>query len=488
MPLLVGLDVGTQGARAIVCDESGRVVALCSRSFSSDVSVDGLPSGRFEQHPRVWWEAAESALVDVVAALKETGRNVGEIAAIAVDSTSGTILPVDDTGEPLRPALMYNDGRAEAEAKECNAAGAEFTDKLGYKFGSSFGLPKILWLARHEPNIWHNASRIIHAADYIVGKLTGDFSITDNSNAMKTGYDLMDGRWPEFIGTELGIDVGRLPNVVSPGEVIGAVSAQCASSTGLAAGTNVVGGVSDGTAGFVASGASGIGEWNSTIGTTLVMRGVSRELVKDPLGRVYCHKHPDGYWLPGGASNVGGECLAKVFPNDDYDKLNACIGALLPTAMLVYPLMKRGERLPFVDGAAEGFVCGEAGTLEELYAAYLEGVAFVERWCFELMAELGAEVGDTVYATGGGAKSLEWMGIRACVLRRQLVRPAVTDSAMGAAVVAASRTVYSSLNEASKAMIRRDAEVGPVDRMVELYQKRYSAFRRECAKRGIGEG
>jgi len=486
MPLVVGLDVGTQGARAIVCDESGEIVAQSSCPFDGDAQIADILPGWFEQDPQIWWESAAACLRAATISLARSGREAGEIAAIAVDSTSGTVLPVDQAGRPLRPAIMYNDTRAQAESRECNEAGRDLTEKLGYKFGSSFGLPKVLWLKRNQPDTWRACRRVIHAADFVVGRLTGDFGVSDDSNALKTGYDVLDLRWPDFIFGKLGIERQKLPDVVTPGEPVGRVTTECGKLTGLEQGTVVVGGVSDGTAGFVASGASAVGEWNSTIGTTLVLRGVSKELIKDPEGRVYCHRHPDGWWLPGGSSNVGGECLAKLFPDADYDALNREAAQLIPSGLISYPLVRRGERLPFVDADAEGFVPEDDAEPARLYAACLEGVAFVERWCYELMEELGAPVGNTIYATGGGAKSVTWMRIRAAALNRRIVRPAVTESAMGAAVVAASRTLYSSLTEASGAMVKHDLVVEPDRDLADAYEARYRAFRTECAVRGLG--
>ena len=488
MPLVVGLDVGTQGARAIACDEGGRVVAQSSCPFDTDPQVIGLPPGWFEQDARVWWDSASRCLRSVTASLAGFGLGAGCIAAIAVDSTSGTVVPVDGSGTPLRPAIMYNDTRSRVEADECNEAGRDLTKKLGYRFGSSFALPKLLWLKRNEPRVWDAAHKLVHAADFIVGNLTGDFGVTDNSNALKTGCDLVELRWPDFIFRDLGIDRAKLPALAVPGEPIGRVTAECARLTGLEQGTPVVAGVSDGTAGFVASGASAVGEWNSTIGTTLVLRGISERLIRDPQGRIYCHRHPDGWWLPGGASNVGGECLAELFPDADYDMLNREAAELIPSGVVCYPLVRRGERLPFVDPEAQGFLPNGGLRGAELYAACLEGVAFAERWCYELMEDLGAPVGHTVYATGGGAKSVTWMRIRAAVLRKRLVRPAVTEAAMGAAIVAASRTLYTSLAQAVAAMVKQDLAVEPEDALAEAYQDRYAAFRAECAARGLGGG
>ena len=310
---VLGLDVGTQGARALVCDGEGNVLAQAAEDFESPKYIDLIPPGHAEQDPADWWNAASACLRRVTDELRHAGQSPQAIKAIAVDSTSGTIVPLDKSGRPLRPAIMYNDTRAVAEADECNSAGNALTDKLGYKFASSFALPKILWLKRNEPQIFEQTACFSHAADYIVSRLTGNFRISDTSNALKTGYDPIDRRWPEFISSALGFPTHMLPQVIGPGLTIGKVSERCAQETGLAPGTPVVAGVTDGTAGFLASGAVKVGDWNSTIGTTLVLRGVSTKLVKDPQGRIYCHAHPQGNWLPGGASNVGAECLAKLF-------------------------------------------------------------------------------------------------------------------------------------------------------------------------------
>lgn len=481
---VLGLDIGTQGARAIVCDGSGTVYAQAVETFATPESIELLPSGYVEQQPRDWWAAASSCLRKVVDELRWVGSPPQSIKAIAVDSTSGTIVSVDHAGAVIRPAIMYNDTRAVAEAEECNDAGVELTDKLGYKFTSAFGLPKILWIKRHEPQVFEQTACFLHPADYIVGKLTGSFRLTDTSNALKTGYDLVDSCWPGFIEGKLGIPQDKLPRVVRPGTTIGAVSHPCSEETGLAPGTPVVAGVTDGTAGFFASGAVRIGEWNTTIGTTLVIRGVSTSLIKDPLGRVYCHAHPQGYWLPGGASNVGAECLAKLFSGRDLSELDAYVPQYAPTSLLVYPLVRTGERFPFVNPNAEGFIVGEPRDSRELYTAYLEGVGYVERWCLDLLAELGAEIGDTIYTTGGGARSSEWMQVRANILNRCIVRPLTTECAMGTAAIAASKILFPDLESAIKAMVKPGETVDPEPNKAETYDCHYAGFRNACSSRG----
>lgn len=480
---VLGLDIGTQGAKTAVVDGDGRIIAEASAPIVSSVEPE-TASCIVEQHPSDWWDAAAICLGKVIKDLKWAGTDPRAIKALAVDSTSGTIVPLDKSGIALRPAIMYNDGRSVEEAAECNSAGSELTDPLGYKFSASFALPKILWIMRNEPEIFQQTACFAHAADYIVSRLTGSFRMSDTSNALKTGYDLVNRRWPEFIERKLGIPLDRLPQVVTPGLTIGTISSHCSQETGLAAGTPVVAGVTDGTAGFLASGAVKVGEWNSTIGSTLVVRGVSNELIKDPQGRIYCHAHPQGHWLPGGASNAGAECLTELFRGRDLDDLNAQVPLYSPTNLLIYPLIRVGERLPFVHPKAKGFIFGEPRDSLDLYTGYLEGVGYVERWCLELMDEFGAQVGDTVYATGGGAKSLEWMQVRANIMDRRVVRPLHSECAMGAAALAASSTLFSDLETAVKAIVKPGDSVEPEPSKVGAYDERYQSFRNACHRRG----
>lgn len=475
---VIGLDVGTQGARAVAVTAQGQVLASASESLRD--AVVELPKPLVEQRPEAWWEAAALCLRQVV-----VGLGAVHVRAIAVDSTSGTFVPIDAAGRPLRPAIMYNDGRAGTDlADEVQQAGQELASRLGYRFPPAFALPKMLWLRRHEPEVFERAARLIHATDYIVGRLTGRFDVTDTSTALKSGVDLETGAWPSFLWDALGIPRGKLPDVVSPGDPIGPVWEPACSETGLRPGTMVVAGATDGTACFVASGASAPGEWNSTLGTTLVLRGVSETIVHDAAGRYYCHRHPEGHWLPGGASNVGGECLVARFANRDLAELDQAAVACLPTALVAYPLVRRGERAPFECPTAEGFVLGQARSDAEWFAAHLEGVALVERWCLDSLTDLGAMVGGTIRATGGGSRSDIWLQVRAHVLQRSLERPAVADGAMGSALLAASRTLFDGLTAAARAMVRIAKRVEPDAALGPCYADKLDQLRERCRELG----
>jgi len=473
-----GIDVGTQGVRVIVCDVRGDLITHAEAPLAWQAATE-LPAGWAEQDPRQWWAATTACLRRVTATLDRS-----LLAGLSITSTSGTVCLVDGAGAPLGLALMYNDGRAQAEALEVQAAGGDLAERLGYRFVATFALPKLLWLQRHSPAHWAAARYLLSPTDFIAGSLTGDFTVTDYSNALKTGYDLLEGCWPDFIETDLGIARHRLPRVVAPGAPIGRVTAAAADLTGLAPDMPVLAGMTDGCASQVSTGVVAPGQWNSTLGTTLVIKGVTRELLRDPEGRVYCHRHPDGYWLPGGASNTGGEGIARRFSTDRLSQLNAGALALAPTGLIVYPLARTGERFPFSRPNAEGFALGGASDEAELYTAYLEGTAYVERLAYDVLAELGAEVGQTLYVAGGANHSEAWLQLRADILNKTLLVPEEGGGAKGAAVVAAGGVYYGGIVPAAQAMVHLTGEVLPRPELRAAYDELYGRFRAACQERG----
>jgi xylulokinase len=383
---------------------------------------------------------------------------------------------------------MYSDGRAFAEVASCNEVLAELTTKLGYRFNASFALPKLLWLRKHETDTWARTRLVAHQADYLVGKLTSHWGVSDYTNSLKTGYDLLAEEYPEALANKLDISAERLPRIVPPGTAIGPMNAAVAAKIGLSRRTLVVAGLTDGCASQFATGTTEPGEWVSSLGTTLTIKGASSELIKDPQGRIYCHRHPEHGWLPGGASSTGGEILARRFPEANLAEFNERATPLVPTSLLTYPLARRGERFPFVAPQAEGFTLN-ADAREDIssdlfYAACLEGVAFVERLAYEVVTELGAPVHGPIRSVGGATHSRLWLRIRASVCNRPFVVPEVADTAMGNAVLAATGRLYPDIKSAAQAMVHNKTVVEPETAWVPVYEKHYIRFKEELHARG----
>lgn len=475
---VLGLDIGTQGVRSIVADRDGTVYADVSETFD-EMNIEKSDVLK-EQRSEDWWDKTKKVLRRCVETIEAKGYKKEDIIALSVDGTSGTVLLADEDGEALTRGIMYNDARSEQQAKAVRRAAAEHAKKHGYRFNSSYALPKILWLKQNNREAYRKAAFCLHQTDYIVGKLSGVFNTTDYSNALKTGYDFFKGEWADFIALT-GVDMNLLPKVVAPGEAIAGVSEKAAAQTGLCPGTTVAAGATDGYASAFSAGAVHPGQWASIIGTTFVLKGVTENFIRDDMGRVYCHKHPEGYYMPGGASNAGGRCLTEVFGKENFARLNKRVLELIPTQILVYPLTGVGERFPFVDPKAEKFVVGTGGE-NELYAAYMEGVGYVEKLSYEVMESLGCSVGNEIFAVGGATKSGEWLKIRATILNKILKVPKVTNAAMGSAMIAASKTMFESITQAVDGMLQIEKTVKPFDDLVRPYERLYDDFLDQCQK------
>ena len=466
-PLTIGIDLGTQSVRVACLEEDGRVAASGAAPLSSIRTV-GV---RHEQDPEAWWEAVGKAARQ---ATEELGGR--EITGLAICSTSGTFLLADAGGSPLTPAFMYNDGRAEGEARLAQEAGEEVWNSLGYRMQRSFALPKLLWLLRSGGG--KGAARFMHQADFVASQLAGEPVASDWSHALKTGYDLINDRWPIEVFDRLGVPLEIMPPVVRPGSTIAEVSEAAAEHTGLPAGTAVRAGMTDGCAAQIAAGALTEGQWNSVLGTTLALKGVTRELLKDPTGAVYCHRHPDGGWLPGGASNTGAGVISQEFPGRDLKELGEKAERHGPAATVVYPLTTEGERFPFANSGARGFQLGEPEDETDYYRAILEGVAFLERLCFVHLESLGAEVSGPVALTGGGARSPVWSQIRADVLELPVVIPRSSEGAVGMAVLARAGegSVAEAAARTSEAVTRFEPGENHDGRLAENFDRLATAF------------
>jgi sugar (pentulose or hexulose) kinase len=466
--LTAGIDLGTQSVRVVLLEENGQVAASGTAPLSS-IRSDGV---RHEQNPEAWWETVGTASRKCAEILSD-GRKVE---SVAICSTSGTILLADVNGESLTPALMYNDSRAEEEAGSAQEKGEEIWSSLGYRMRPSFALPKMLWLLHNGST--NGAARLMHSADFVAARLAGEPVDTDWSHALKTGYDLMKERWPEEVMESLGVPVEILPRVVRPGTKLGEVSEAAANHTGFPTGTTIRAGMTDSCAAQVAAGALQEGRWNSVLGTTLALKGVTGELLRDPNGIVYSHRHPDGGWLPGGASNTGAGILSTAFPDHDLSGLDEKARQRGPSTATIYPLTTKGERFPFANSDARGFELGDPEDDVDRYRAVLEGVAFVERLCFSYLRSLGAHVSEPVALTGGGAKSRFWSQLRADVLEMSVTIPHSAEPSVGMAILAhaGEKSVAEAASRMSRTLEQFEPDAGRTERLASNFERLTKAF------------
>jgi sugar (pentulose or hexulose) kinase len=378
---------------------------------------------------------------------------------------------------------MYNDLRATAEAAEAADAVRGALAPYGIQVAAAFALPKVLHFARHEPDLFRRCRRVLHQTDWIVGRLCGRYDVTDVSTALKTGVEPATLQWPDAIESRLGIPRKLLPEVVLPGTRIGRLTTDAAAATGLPAGTPIVAGCTDGTAGCLASGVKESGDLNVTLGSTLVFKAVSAQPLIDPAGAIYNHRHPAGGFLPGAASTTGGEWVGTYLRGEDLDALGRQAAQRLPSGRIAYPLIKTGERFPFARPTATGFGLDRIDDAAVRFAAGMEGVAFLERLGIERLEQLGLPIGATVYATGGGVAGATWLRIRAAVNRRTYSTPRYPQCAVGAAVLAAMPHL-GGCREAVAAIVRAGYTVEPDPALAAAYGKPWEQFRAALRERG----
>ena len=417
--LYLGLDLGTSGCRAVVIDAGGIVHAQAALAYAAPKRT-GV---NVEQNPNVWWHGTVEVLQAV---LRQVDAH--HVRALAVDATSGTVLLADAQGHPLTPALMYNDGRAMEEAQGLTS----HAPRNSAAHGTASGLAKLLWLQHHTDTT--QVRHALHHADWVVGRLCGRYDITDENNALKTGYDAQAKHWPLWLHAA-GLRTEWLPQVVVPGTHIGSLTVQAAIELGLPLTTQVVAGTSDSTAAIIATGANAIGDAVTSLGSTLVVKIISEQPVFAPEYGVY--SQPLGtLWLVGGGSNSGGVVLRSFFSDAQMSAMTPSVNPDMPTGLDYYPLLAPGERFPLNDPNYAPQLTPRPADDVQFFQGMLEGIAHIEQRGYQLLAQLGAPMPNSVRSVGGGSQNNTWTRIRARLLNVPLLAPEHQDAAYGAALLA----------------------------------------------------
>lgn len=410
----LGIDIGTSGARASAIDRAGNPVGFASAPFASPDEM---------RQPACWWNRVEEA----VERLAKT-TELSSIEGVAVDGTSGTVLSLDRAGEPTGQVLMYNDPCPDAAivdsiAKEAPAGSAAV--------GANSGLARAIYLSRLD-----GAHSVVHQADWILMKLGCPGHVSDENNALKTGFDLEVERWPDWIEVA-GMDVSRLPLVYRAGERIAPVGGFLR-KLGLPSSAWFHAGTTDGCASFLATGASTIGDAVTALGSTIVLKLASHAPINAPEYGIYSHR-VGRFWLAGGASNSGGNVVRALIGDDRLDGLTEKIDPGRKLGLDFYPLLRPGERFPINDPQYPPRLTPRPADDSDFFQAILEGMTEIERLGYQRLRELGAPALASLRTVGGGARNQVWTAMRARAMGIETMAARSVEAAVGTAALVLSR-------------------------------------------------
>jgi len=466
--LVIGIDSSTTACKAIVWDTRGAALAEGRAALPL-----WMPRPAWHEQPaEAWWEACAQAVRAAA-----TQVQAAQIAALCISPQRETFVPVDETGAPLRPAIVWMDERARDLLPVIDREyGAERIHReTGKPLSGNLTLGKIAWLRAREPDVFARAAKYLDVAAFLTHKLTGH-ARTGWGCADPTGlFDMRTNTWNADLLAYLAVNVAQMPEAYPPGAVLGTVTPEAAALTGLPVGLPVVAGVGDGQAGGLGVGITQPGRAYLNLGTSVVSGAHADTYVTDLAFRTMVSGIPGAYSLEtvllGGAYTISwfvekiaesanqriGESGIMDHESGIENWYDAAIADIPPGAegLVLVPYWNSAMN-PYWDAAASGIVVGWRGihTRAHLYRAILEGIAFEQRLHTEgVEVALGQPV-ESYVAMGGGAQSDRWLQIIADVTGKLVYRAAVTDAAaLGAGILAATgASLFRDVRAAAKAM------------------------------------
>jgi xylulokinase len=478
----LGIDTSTTSSKALLIDERGEVIAVASSPHTLQTPKP-LWS---EQDPRQWWDAASASIRSV---LEKAGIGGEQVAAVGLTGQMHGLVLLDDAGNVLRPAILWNDQRTQSQCDEIHRRiGKEkFIQITGNVALTGFTAPKILWVKENEPDIYAKAKHVLLPKDYIRYKLTGEYAMDKADGSGTVLFDLKSRKWSREVLEALGIDASWMPPTFEGPEFTGRVTAEAASITGLKVGTPIAAGGGDQAAQAVGVGAVNPGVVALTVGTSGVVFATTPSALIEPEGRLhaFCHAVPGMWHFMGVMLSAAGSLQwyrDTLAPNVSFDDLlKEAESVPAGSEGLHFLPYLSGERTPHPDPLARGAFIGLTlrHSRAHMTRAVLEGVSFGLKDIFTLIQNAGLGKITQVRASGGGTKGVLWRQILASVLEAELVTVNTTEgAAYGAALLAGVGTgAWSDVASACKACVKITGSTMPVAAQVETYRKAYPIYR-----------
>jgi xylulokinase len=492
MSFFIGLDIGTSAAKALLCDQEGKIVAIAQSEYPL-YAPQPLWS---EQEPVDWWQGSIKAIQQL---LIESTISNSQVTGIGLTGQMHGSVFLDRENQVIRPALLWNDQRTSAECEQITAlVGYEqLIEIAGNPALTGFQAPKILWLRNHEPRNYERVAKVLLPKDYIRLMLTGEFASDCSDAAGTLLLDLRQRDWSNELLHKLDLPRNWFPTVYEGSQITGRLLPKIADLLGLPAGIPVVAGGGDNAAAAVGTGIVRSGLVSSSIGTSGVVFAHSDAIRLDPAGRLhtFCHAVPGKNHLMAVTLSAGNSLrwMRDLFRTSassmsgadelahSYDAMTTQAAQVSPGAEgLIFLPYLSGERTPHLDPLATGAFVGLTArhSAAHLVRAVMEGVTFSLRDGFEIMHELQVPI-QQVRAIGGGGKSPFWCQIQADIFGTEVVNLAVEEGpAYGAALLAmAADQDADGVTQVSEACVKTTRIYHPQITLVERYNHLYRIYR-----------
>jgi xylulokinase len=476
MSSYLGIDIGTSSVKAVLIDERQRALA----SASSPLKLSRPKEGWSEQNPQDWWRATQSA---VAAIGKRAPKAFRSLEAIGLSGQMHGATLLDASDKVIRPAILWNDGRASNECRELEAAEPRLRDIAGNIAMPGFTAPKLLWVKKHEPAKFRKIAKVLLPKDYIRLRLSGDHASDMSDSSGTLWMDVGRRAWSAELLAATSLGEEHMPKLFEGTEATGHLSGALQREWRLLRRPIIAGGAGDNAAAACGIGAVQSQESFVSLGTSGVLFVSTEQFLPNTANAVhaFCHAVPDKWHQMGVilSATASLEWLAGIL-GMPAPRLIKTLGSRVkePSPVLFLPYLS-GERTPVNDANVRGLFggLGHESDRKTLIQAVVEGVAFAFRDCLESLKAAGTDVQRTT-AVGGGSKSRLWLKIIATVLGVPIDVPAAGDfgAAFGAArlaLVAASKADYRTILSRPKMSLRVDPDAGSR----EAYEKAYAFYK-----------
>lgn len=478
MNYYIGIDLGTSAVKLMLVEERGTIQNTVMREYPLHFPHPGWS----EQEPEAWWGALLSGITELL-----TGFDANKVVGIGVGGQMHGLVALDENDNVIRPAILWNDGRTAAETEWLNTVVGK--EKLSAYTGNNafagFTAPKLLWMQKHEPELFARISKIMLPKDYLNYRLTGVHACDYSDASGMLLLDVKNKCWSKEMLNICGVEESQMPKLFESYEVIGTVKPEIAKTLGIPASVQVVAGAGDNAAAAVGTGTVGNGACNISLGTSGTIFISSEQFDVDPLNSLHAFAHADGHWHLMGCMLSAASCnkwfCEEILKTTDFASEQIGMEDNLGNNRVFFLPYLMGERSPINDVDARGTFVGLSldTTRRDMVQAILEGIAFAIRDSFEVAKAIGVDIPRSKIC-GGGAKSLVWRKMLCNILNIPLDLPQTEQGpGYGGAMLAMVGTgAYADVKSCADALVTVKETIYPDSALAAKYEAKYRQFQK----------